>query len=69
MQDEYGGGDECEEYGDQVDIVDPGGDDFEDPNEHAEGSTGIFIYIMPFYSCDISHSCGPSLLSVVKLRH
>ncbi|KAL3582103.1 hypothetical protein D5086_016435 [Populus alba] len=33
------GGDECEEYGDQVDIVDPGGDDFEDPNEHAEGST------------------------------
>jgi hypothetical protein len=25
MQDEYGGDDECEEYGDQVDIVDPGG--------------------------------------------
>ncbi|KAJ6902973.1 hypothetical protein NC651_020455 [Populus alba x Populus x berolinensis] len=40
-QDEYGGGGECEEYGDQVDIVDPGGDDFEDPNEHAEGMENI----------------------------
>ena len=51
MQDEYGGDDECEEYGDQVDIVDPGRDDFEDPNQHAEGSTGIFIYIIVDRAC------------------
>ncbi|XP_011043227.1 PREDICTED: nucleolin-like [Populus euphratica] len=35
-QDEYGGDDGYEEYGDRVDFEDPGEDDFEDPDEPAE---------------------------------
>ena len=41
-----GGDDEREEYGDQVDIVYPGGVDFEDPNEHAEEGTDILRQIL-----------------------
>ncbi|CAK7334329.1 unnamed protein product [Dovyalis caffra] len=35
-QDEYGGDDGYEEYGDRVDFEDPGEDDFEDPDEPVE---------------------------------